>query len=1606
MKRYICAVITVVLGVIKMHAYDYAYNNMFFNLDNATRTATLTYNTTSYNSYKGEINIPEIISGPKGVDYTVTSIGENALRNSTSVTKVTIPNTITGIGSHAFDGCTSITTVSVPQSVTFIGSYAFSGCTNLAVANLSDGLQSIGSYAFQNTVLKSIDIPTTVTTIGEYCFYANSTTGMLERAFLPESVTEIPTGCFKSQRKLADVKWSSSLKCINSSAFYQCAALKSISLGSVIETIGSDAFNGCTTLSTLTIPASLTSIGTDAFANTGISTLTYADGCTTTLRTYATNTTKLTLPNTLTSVASSAFYNFSKLADVTMHEGVTTIGSSSFEGCSALLLAHIPSTMETISNHAFYGCSNLKVVEFPGNLTTIGERAFYDCGSLASLTVTKSITSIGQYAFSNSGISLLTYEEGVTETLPTYADKTTKVILPSSVTSIGDNSFEDFTRLSDIVFPQNLTTIGQRAFYGCISLNELTIRPQYRSIGADAFHNSGVSKLTYEDGCTKALRTYANKTKVLVLPSTLKEISAYAFYGFTELTGVALPERLDTIGANAFNGCSQLATLTLPASVSVIGADAFANSALAYLIYAKGTKKAHRTYSTNLISVVIPNTVIEMPQDVFSGCTKLENIFISDLELWNFLFHDKTTNPIPTRHKLYYGGNVLTNLNADFMGSVMPYAFAQCKGLKTVSLSASVTGISNNAFEDCPDLEAVVVGTGVQDIGQSAFKSCKALASVTLTPSVKTIGNSAFEDCVSLNNLHFGGSETSIGSSAFKGCINLTHLRLPATLTTLGASAFSGCTSILSADIPVGVTAIANYTFEKCTSLQSVTFGENTQSLGSHAFENCDALQNLQLPDAVKTIGDYCFNDCDSIRYAYLGSSLTSVGSYSFAKCKQLLGIYCSAQTPPTGNSNTFSDSDPAYIELYVPEASVSSYSSKTPWSSLGKKGNLETAAKYVQKILLPKTVLLMKPGETETLTVDLMPADATNTKVNWSSANTAIAEIFRGEVYANKAGTTTITAKADDGNGATATCTVVVDDYTPVSSVHLSETSLTLREGREAYLTATVSPEKPTNGSVTWSSSNKDVAMVSKSGKVTAMSAGTATITCSADYGKGATASCNVTVKEAVSPVPGDVNEDGKVDATDVNIVTRMVMEIMDAGTYSAAFDVNGDGDVSVSDIAAIVSTVMGDKSTDSSIKVFALEQKNIQIDTLEQRKLEYVVIPRSAKSAISWTSSNPAVATVDVNGVVTGVAFGKSVIYANIGAEFRDSCVVEVKKNVQKTFPDWQSTNTAHSSTSSYTYEFEAEKGWTMSFDWTVSSESSYDYLIVTRNGTEILKKSGEDSGKYTYTFTSDGKYTVVVKYTKDSSQSSGSDMATIKNFTVEGYTNGEAPVEPLPDNSGFENGHEYVDLGLSVKWATCNVGASKPEEYGDYFAWGETTTKSTYGWSTYKWCKGSSSTMTKYCKSSSYGTVDNKTVLDKEDDAASVNWGGSWRMPTRAEQDELRYTGNCTWTWTTMNGVNGYKVVSKKNGNSIFLPAAGYRDYSSLNYAGSYGYYWSSSLYESYSDNAYHVGFGSSYVGWYGDYRGCGQSVRAVCHSRRSPFFPPPNPFPTWGRGVKCE
>ena len=356
-------------------------------------------------------------------------------------------------------------------------------------------------------------------------------------------------------------------------------------------------------------------------------------------------------------------------------------------------------------------------------------------------------------------------------------------------------------------------------------------------------------------------------------------------------------------------------------------------------------------------------------------------------------------------------------------------------------------------------------------------------------------------------------------------------------------------------------------------------------------------------------------------------------------------------------------------------------------------------------------------------------------------------------------------------------------------------------------------------------------------------------------------------------------------------------------------------------------------------SAKGISLDKTSLGFKALNQTEtLTATVDPAGATDKLEWASSNNGVATV-VDGVVTSVAPGTAEITATCGnASAKCSVTVKVAATA-----------------------ISLSKG---ILSLTVGDSETLTATVAPANTTDILEwsSSAEDIAAV-----KDGTVTAVALGTATITAKAGSVSATCT----------------VVVNEPFKFGP--VDLGLSVKWANANLGASSLEDYGDYYAWGEIETKENYSWETYKWCNGSYDTLTKYNTNSSYGTVDNKTVIDPEDDVAHVKLGGSWRMPTDEEWTELMT--KCTWTWVShyrYTRVSGISVTSKVEGywgNSIFLPAAGYRYDTSLHDVGSNGNYWSSSLFTDGPYYAWYVYFNSGDVSGYIDYRCYGFSVRPV-------------------------
>ena len=564
------------------------------------------------------------------------------------------------------------------------------------------------------------------------------------------------------------------------------------------------------------------------------------------------------------------------------------------------------------------------------------------------------------------------------------------------------------------------------------------------------------------------------------------------------------------------------------------------------------------------------------------------------------------------------------------------------------------------------------------------------------------------------------------------------------------------------------------------------------------------------------------------------------------------------------------------------------------------------------------------------------------------------------------------------------------------VTGITFDKSSLPLSVGDTYTLAATVSPSNATNKSLTWESSNKSVATVDSSGKIAAIKAGTATITATANDGSGVMATCSVTI---TSNQGDNVHE-----YVDLGLSVKWATCNVGASSPEDYGDYYAWGETETKDYYDW-STYKWCKGSSTTMTKYCTRSSYGTVDN------KTVLDPEDDGAHVKWGGSWRMPTDAELtelrekctwtwttqNGVygrnVTSKSNGNSIFLPAAG--YRED--------------SWFfGPGTGGDYWSASLIESDQNGAWGVYFSpGNVSRSGFVDGRYVGQSirpvWSESVKVTGITFDKSSLPLSVGDTYTLTTTVSPSNAtdksltwSSSDTSVATVSSSgkvsatkagtaTITATANDGSGVKAtcsvtVTSNQGDYNGHEYVDLGLSVKWATCNVGASSPEDYGDYYAWGETETKSTYDWSTYKWCKGSYNTMTKYCTDSYYGTVDNKTVLDPEDDVAHVKWGGSWRMPTVADQDELRE--KCTWTWTTQNGKKGYKVTSKSNGKSIFLPAAGYRLNSSLNNAGTSGYYWSASLDESSPYYAWYVDFGSSNVSRYDFYRCYGRSVRPVC------------------------
>ena len=696
---------------------------------------------------------------------------------------------------------------------------------------------------------------------------------------------------------------------------------------------------------------------------------------------------------------------------------VTSIGYESFRGCIGLTSVTIPNSVTSIGDFAFDDCSGLTSVTVPNSVTSIGEYAFYGCSGLTSVTIGNNVTFIGSLVFcgctglTSVNISDMAAWYNITfkdsESNPLYyahhlyvnGEEVKDLVIPNSVTKIGNWAFNGCSGLTSVTIPNSVTSIGNSAFYGCSGLTSVTIPNSVTSIGDGAFSNcSGLVSVTML--CTPQHNRYGG-----VFSNNIKEVIfdcdkvTSLFRGISSLSKVTMTEKVKSIENGAFSGCSGLTSVTMLCCPKSIGGDVFNNCSNIEIIFdcdsvtsifrgmssiskvtmtEKVTSIDNYAFNkcTGLTSVTIGNNVTSIGNGAFYDCSGLTSVNISDITAWcNIKFEDYVSNPLNYAHHLYLNGEEIKDLVIpNSVISIGTYAFYKCSGLTSVTIPSSVTSIGDCAFFYCTDLASATIPNSVTSIGSLAFYGCSGLTSVKISDiagwcnitfkdsesnplsyahhlymngeeikdlvipnSVTSIGDCAFFYCTGLTSVTIPNSVTSIGSRAFYRCNGLTSVTIGNSVVSIGERTFSSCSGLTSVTIGNSVTSIGDDAFQWCSSLTSVTIPNSVTSIGDGAFSGCSGLTSVTIPNSVISISAGAFNGCSGLTSVTIGKSVTSIGGNTFKGCTSIRTVKTYITEPYSISKNVFPDEVYRQSTLYIPAGTEKLYTRFDGWKEFLK---------------------------------------------------------------------------------------------------------------------------------------------------------------------------------------------------------------------------------------------------------------------------------------------------------------------------------------------------------------------------------------------------------------------------------------------------------------------------------------------------------------------------------------------------------------------------------------------------------------------------------------------------------------------------------------------
>lgn len=969
------------------------------------------------NTYGSQVFVAPYVE-KKVFEYTLDDDGNATItKYDGNVRALTIPDTLDGytvvaIGSSAFAKNTYLQSVVIPDTVTVIQESAFAECTNLSQIHLSDNLEYMYDSAFGYcNSLNNVCIPKTLVECYSKDFFKGE------------------GGPFRDCINLKNISFEEGITNIPKKLFYRCTGIEKINIPDTVIMIDDRAFKECTSLKNIQLSNNLTTIGQEAF-----------NGCT--------SLEKVVIPNSVTTIKGAAFLACSKLSDVTLSKNLLSLGGYAFGDCDSLESIEIPKSIETTTEEyyiqyiygyqwgVFIACDNLKEIIFEKGTTQIAKGMFANNESIEQISIPDTVTLIGDQAFLNctslSDVQLSQNLITVGQEAFMGCTSITKIKIPDSVTTIKGAAFLACSDLSDVTLSRNLISLGGYAFGDCDSLESIEIPKSVKDTTSEYYGQyiydyqwgvfiacDNLKNITFEKETTQIVYgMFANNESIekIEIPETVTTIGSDAFYKCTSLTEINIPDTVLTVGSYAFGGCKNLEKVHLPKNIKNIE---------------KGTFKD----CSVLKDITIPDTVMKIGDVAFSGCTALPQI----------------TLPASVQ-------------------TIGDKAFSHCEALADVKLSEGLTSIGSYAFEHNIALPKVTLPNTLESLGERAFQHCDVLADVDLGAGLKVIPEYCFYEDPALQKVILPYQFTTVNAGAFANCTKLTDITFNRNVSSVDASALSykDKTTIhgVKGTYAESFASDNGFKFEALNApATGITLSKEKIEIAKDKsirltasltpVDTSDELTWTSSNEEVATVEDGVVKavglgeaeivamagsvtkSCPVKVYQGVNNITLDVTSHTMT-IGDFLQLTATIYPKDAEYKDVIWSSDNEDVAVVDQKGLVQAKAyGKVKITATSKDGGLEAVCNVtvepvaVTEVSLNAKAVTLKVGETYQLKETILPENATDKTVTWTSSNTKAATVSGGAVTAVGTGSAVIIVKTNSG-AKTASCTVTVQGSLP----------------------------------------------------------------------------------------------------------------------------------------------------------------------------------------------------------------------------------------------------------------------------------------------------------------------------------------------------------------------------------------------------------------------------------------------------------------------------------------------------------------------------------------------------------------------------------------------